>query len=70
VVAGHKIAVDSLEAILAGDSAQWIRVRGANAANPALVLVCSGRGVEWVRLLFQRMGRSIQIREVCSFICV
>jgi hypothetical protein len=64
----EQMAIDSLEEIQAGDSTQWIRVRGANGANPALGLVCSGR--EGARLLFQRMGRSVQIREVCSFICV
>ena len=40
------MAIDSLEEIQAADSTQWIRVRGADASNPVLlVLWCSIRVV-------------------------
>src|SRR5580693_6840241 len=33
------MAIDTLEAIQAGGTTQWIRVRGADAANPVLLLI-------------------------------
>jgi hypothetical protein len=38
------MAIDSLEAIQLGDTTQWIRVRGADAANPVLLLIQQGPG--------------------------
>jgi hypothetical protein len=35
--------VDSLEAIQAGDTTQWIRVRGADDASPVLLPIQQGR---------------------------
>ena len=42
------MAIDSLEAIQAGDTTQWIRVRGADAANPALLLIQQGPGLPMI----------------------
>ena len=42
------MAVDSLEAIRAGDTTQWIRIRGANASNPVILLVQQGPGLPMI----------------------
>jgi hypothetical protein len=42
------MAIDSLEAIPAGDSTQWIRIRGANASNPVLLLIQQGPGLPMI----------------------
>jgi pimeloyl-ACP methyl ester carboxylesterase len=42
------MAIDSLEAIQAGDTTQWTRVRGADAANPALLLIQQGPGLPMI----------------------
>jgi pimeloyl-ACP methyl ester carboxylesterase len=43
-----KMAIDSLEAIPAGGTTQWIRVRGADAANPVLLLIQQGPGLPMI----------------------
>jgi pimeloyl-ACP methyl ester carboxylesterase len=45
---GTKMAVDSLEAIRAGDTMQWIRIRGADASNPVLLLIQQGPGLPMI----------------------
>src|ERR1017187_6417369 len=42
------MAIDSLEAIPAGGTTQWIRVRGADAANPVLLLIQQGPGLPMI----------------------
>ena len=42
------MAIDSLEAIPAGDSTQWIRIRGANGSNPVLLLIQQGPGLPMI----------------------
>jgi pimeloyl-ACP methyl ester carboxylesterase len=42
------MAVDSLEAIRADDSTQWIRIRGADASNPVLLLIQQGPGLPMI----------------------
>ena len=42
------MAIDSLEAIPAGRTTQWIRVRGADAANPVLLLIQQGPGLPMI----------------------
>jgi pimeloyl-ACP methyl ester carboxylesterase len=42
------MAVDSLEAIRAGDATQWIRIRGADASNPVLLLIQQGPGLPMI----------------------
>jgi pimeloyl-ACP methyl ester carboxylesterase len=45
---GTKMPVDSLEAIPAGDSTQWIRIRGADTSNPVLLLIQQGPGLPMI----------------------
>ena len=45
---GTKMAIDSLEAIPAGDTTQWIRIRGANASNPVILLIQQGPGLPMI----------------------
>jgi pimeloyl-ACP methyl ester carboxylesterase len=42
------MAVDSLQPIRAGDSTQWIRIRGADASNPVLLLIQQGPGLPMI----------------------
>jgi pimeloyl-ACP methyl ester carboxylesterase len=42
------MAIDSLEAIQAGDTTQWIRVRGASASSPVLLLIQQGPGLPMI----------------------
>ena len=42
------MAIDSLEAIPASDTTQWIRIRGANASNPVLLLIQQGPGLPMI----------------------
>jgi len=45
---GTKMAIDSLQAIPAGGTTQWIRIRGANASNPVLLLIQQGPGLPMI----------------------
>jgi pimeloyl-ACP methyl ester carboxylesterase len=45
---GTKMAIDTLEAIPAGDTTQWIRIRGASASNPVLLLIQQGPGLPMI----------------------
>jgi pimeloyl-ACP methyl ester carboxylesterase len=47
-VPGTKMAIDSLEAIQAGGTTQWIRIRGADASNPVLLLIQQGPGLPMI----------------------
>jgi pimeloyl-ACP methyl ester carboxylesterase len=47
-VPGAKMAIDSLEAIQAGGTTQWIRIRGADASNPVLLLIQQGPGLPMI----------------------
>ena len=42
------LAIDALEAIQAGGTTQWIRVRGADASNPVLLLIQQGPGLPMI----------------------
>ena len=39
------LAIDTLEAIQAGGTTQWIRIRGAGTSNPVLLLIQQGPGL-------------------------
>jgi pimeloyl-ACP methyl ester carboxylesterase len=39
------MTIDTLEAVRIGDTTQWIRMRGENAANPVLLLIQQGPGL-------------------------
>ena len=41
-------AIDTLEAIQAGGTTQWIRVRGTDASNPVLLLIQQGPGLPMI----------------------
>ena len=43
-----KMKIDTLEAVQLGDSTQWIRVRGADASNPVLLLIQQGPGLPMI----------------------
>src|SRR5208282_3560721 len=42
------LAIDTLEAIQAGGTTQWIRIRGAGASNPVLLLIQQGPGLPMI----------------------
>jgi pimeloyl-ACP methyl ester carboxylesterase len=42
------LAIDTLEAIQASGTTQWIRVRGADASNPVLLLIQQGPGLPMI----------------------
>ena len=45
---GTKMAIDTLEAIQADGATQWIRVRGADASKPVLLLIQQGPGLPMI----------------------
>ena len=45
---GDGMAIDALEAVTLCDSTQWIRVRGADASNPVLLLIQQGPGLPMI----------------------
>jgi pimeloyl-ACP methyl ester carboxylesterase len=49
--------IDTLEAIPAGGTIQWIRIRGADTANPVLLLIQQGPGLPMINeaLRFERL---------------
>ena len=40
--------IDTLEEVQLGDTTQWIRVRGADASNPVLLLIQQGPGLPMI----------------------
>jgi len=56
------MAIDSLEEIQAGDSTQWIRVRGADASNPVLLLIQQGPGLPMINEA-RRFGRLLGLEQ-------
>src|SRR5580692_10628317 len=42
------MAIDTLEAIRAGGTTQWIRIRGADTSNPVLLLIQQGPGLPMI----------------------
>ncbi len=40
--------IDTLDAVRLGDTTQWIRIRGEDAANPVLLLVQQGPGLPMI----------------------
>jgi len=42
------MAIDSLDALPAGDTTQWIRIRGADSSNPVLLLIQQGPGLPMI----------------------
>ena len=42
------MTIDTLEAFQAGRTTQWIRIRGADASNPVLLLIQQGPGLPMI----------------------
>ena len=61
------MAIDSLEAIQAGGSTQWIRVRGADAANPVLLLIQQGPGLPMINET-RRFGHLLGLEQAFTVI--
>jgi hypothetical protein len=40
--------IDTLEAVQAGGTTQWIHIRGADASNPVLLLIQQGPGLPMI----------------------
>ena len=64
---GTKIAVDTLEAIRAGDTTQWIRIRGADASNPVLLLIQQGPGLPMINEA-RRFGHLLGLEQVFTVV--
>jgi len=47
-VYASSLAIDTLESVHSGDAAQWIRILGADAANPVLLLIQQGPGLPMI----------------------
>src|SRR5580692_11365123 len=56
------MAIDSLDAIPAGDATQWIRIRGASASNPVLLLIQQGPGLPMINEA-RRFGRLLGLEQ-------
>jgi pimeloyl-ACP methyl ester carboxylesterase len=61
------MAIDSLEEIQAGDSTQWIRVRGADAFNPVLLLIQQGPGLPMINEA-RRFGHLLGLEQAFTVI--
>jgi pimeloyl-ACP methyl ester carboxylesterase len=66
-VRGTRMAVDSLEAIRAGDTSQWIRIRGADSSNPVLLLIQQGPGLPMINEA-RRFGHLLGLEEVYTVV--
>ena len=61
------MAMDSLEAIQADGSTQWIRVRGSDRANPVLLLIQQGPGLPMINEA-RRFGHLLGLEEAFTVI--
>jgi hypothetical protein len=59
------MAIDSLGAIQAGSTTQWIRVRGADASNPVLLLIQQGPGLPMINEA-RRFGHLLGLEQTPS----
>src|SRR4029077_7613259 len=60
-------AIDTLEAIRAGGTTQWIRVRGTDAANPVLLLIQQGPGLPMINEA-RRFGHVLGLEQAFTVI--
>ena len=60
-------AIDTLEAIQAGGTTQWIRVRGADASNPVLLLIQQGPGLPMINEA-RRFGHVLGLEQAFTVI--
>jgi hypothetical protein len=61
------MAIDSLEAIQAGGTTQWIRVRGTGASNRVLVLIQQGPGLPMINQA-RRLGHLLGLEQAFTVI--
>jgi pimeloyl-ACP methyl ester carboxylesterase len=61
------MAIDSLEAVQAGGTTQWIRIRGTDAANPVLLLIQQGPGLPMINEA-RRFGHLLGLEQVFTVI--
>ena len=59
--------IDTLEAIPAGGTTQWIRIRGANASNPVLLLIQQGPGLPMINEA-RRFGRLLGLEQAFTVV--
>ena len=59
--------IDTLDAIKAGGTTQWIRVRGADASNPVLLLIQQGPGLPMINEA-RRFGRLLGLEQAFTVV--
>jgi len=59
--------IDKLEAVPVGDTTQWIRIRGAAASNPTLLLIQQGPGLPMLNEV-RRFGRLLRLEEAFTVV--
>jgi pimeloyl-ACP methyl ester carboxylesterase len=59
--------IDTLEAIQAGGSTQWIRIRGADASNPVLLLIQQGPGLPMINEA-RRFGHLLGLEQAFTVV--
>jgi pimeloyl-ACP methyl ester carboxylesterase len=60
-------AIDTLEAIRAGGTTQWIRVRGTDASNPVLLLIHQGPGLPMINEA-RRFGHVLGLEQAFTVV--
>ena len=60
-------AIDTLEAIQAGGTTQWIRVRGTDASNPVLLLILQGPGLPMINEA-RRFGHVLGLEQAFTVV--
>jgi pimeloyl-ACP methyl ester carboxylesterase len=61
------MAIDTLEPVRAGDTTQWIRIRGADASNPVLLLIQQGPGLPMINEA-RRFERLLGLEEAFTVV--
>jgi pimeloyl-ACP methyl ester carboxylesterase len=61
------MAINTLEAVQAGGSTQWIRVRGADASNPVLLLIQQGPGLPMINEA-RRFERLLRLEQAFTVV--
>ena len=61
------MAIDTLEAIQADGTTQWIRVRGADASNPVLLLIQQGPGLPMINEA-RRFGHLLGLEQAFTVV--
>src|ERR1700752_2932560 len=61
------MAIDSPETIQAGESQRWIRLRGAHASNPVLLLIQQGPGLPMINEA-RRFGHLLGLEQAFTVI--